>query len=104
MIRTPGADLERIQTPHVREDDEAEQSLRPRRLDEFVGQPALKAQLEVSIQAAAARGEALDHVLLAGPPGLGKTRSPGSSPRSSRSASCRPPARRWSARATSPPS
>lgn len=73
MIRTPGADLERIQTPHVREDDDAEQSLRPRRLDEFVGQPALKAQLDVSIKAAAARGEALDHVLLAGPPGLGKT-------------------------------
>ena len=73
MIRTPGADLERVQTPHVREDDEAEQSLRPRRLDEFVGQPALKAQLDVSIKAAAKRGEALDHVLLAGPPGLGKT-------------------------------
>src|SRR6187551_3496823 len=73
MIRTPGADVERIQTPHVRDDDEAEQSLRPRRLDEFVGQAALKAQLEVSIKAAAARGEAMDHVLLAGPPGLGKT-------------------------------
>ena len=73
MIRTPGADLDRIQTPHRRDDDVAEQSLRPRRLDEFVGQPELKAQLSVSIQAAAARGEALDHVLLAGPPGLGKT-------------------------------
>src|SRR3954464_3018392 len=73
MIRTPGADLDRIQTPRVREDDEAETSLRPRRLDEFVGQQELKAQLAVSIQAAAARGEALDHVLLAGPPGLGKT-------------------------------
>src|SRR4051812_35706096 len=73
MIRTPGADLDRIQTPKVREDDESEASLRPRRLDEFVGQQALKAQLEVSIKAASARGEALDHVLLAGPPGLGKT-------------------------------
>ena len=73
MIRTPGADLERIQTPKMREDDEAEASLRPRRLDEFVGQQELKAQLEVSIKAAGARGEALDHVLLAGPPGLGKT-------------------------------
>jgi Holliday junction DNA helicase RuvB len=73
MIRTPGADLQRIQTPHRRDDDEAEQSLRPRRLDEFVGQGAVKSQLTVSIQAAAARGEALDHVLLAGPPGLGKT-------------------------------
>jgi Holliday junction DNA helicase RuvB len=73
MIRTPGADLDRIQTPRVRDDDEAEATLRPRRLDEFVGQHALKAQLEVSIKAAGARGEALDHVLLAGPPGLGKT-------------------------------
>src|SRR3954454_24324184 len=73
MIRTPGADLDRIQTPRVREDDEAEATLRPRRLDEFVGQEQLKAQLEVSISAADARGEALDHVLLAGPPGLGKT-------------------------------
>jgi Holliday junction DNA helicase RuvB len=73
VIRTPGADPERIQTPYVREDDESELRLRPRRLDEFVGQEALKAQLAISIQAAADRGEALDHVLLAGPPGLGKT-------------------------------
>ena len=71
-IRTPGA--ERIQTPAVRVDDEQlDLSLRPRRLDEFVGQEALKAQLGVAIQAAGARGDALDHVLLAGPPGLGKT-------------------------------
>jgi Holliday junction DNA helicase RuvB len=70
MIRTPGA--ERLQTPEARpEEDEA--TLRPRRLEEFVGQDALKEQLGVSIAAAAARGESLDHVLLAGPPGLGKT-------------------------------
>jgi Holliday junction DNA helicase RuvB len=73
VIRTPGADPDRIQTPHQREDDEAEVRLRPRRLDEFVGQETLKAQLQISIRAAADRGEALDHVLLAGPPGLGKT-------------------------------
>jgi holliday junction DNA helicase RuvB len=73
VIRTPGADPERIQAPNLREDDEGEVRLRPRRLDEFVGQEALKAQLEISIQAARDRGEALDHVLLAGPPGLGKT-------------------------------
>ncbi len=73
MIRTPGADIERIQTPHVRADDESEVRLRPRRLDEFVGQETLKAQLRISIRAAAERGDALDHVLLAGPPGLGKT-------------------------------
>ncbi len=54
-------------------DDEVEVSLRPRRLEDFVGQEPLKDQLTVSIAAAASRGEALDHVLLAGPPGLGKT-------------------------------
>src|SRR5215218_3235647 len=73
MIRTPDAELDRIQTPHRRDGDDSEARLRPRRLDEFVGQPELKGQLEVSIKAASARGEALDHVLLAGPPGLGKT-------------------------------
>jgi Holliday junction DNA helicase RuvB len=70
-IRTPGAD--RLQTPHARADDELDATLRPRRLGEFVGQEELREQLEVSIAAAAARGDALDHVLLAGPPGLGKT-------------------------------
>jgi Holliday junction DNA helicase RuvB len=64
----------RIQTPDVLpEEDELERSLRPRRLDDFVGQEAVREQLAVSIEAASARGEALDHVLLAGPPGLGKT-------------------------------
>ncbi|HXO07975.1 MAG TPA: Holliday junction branch migration DNA helicase RuvB, partial [Solirubrobacteraceae bacterium] len=53
--------------------DEFDRSLRPRRLEDFVGQEAIKDQLAVSIAAAASRGEALDHVLLAGPPGLGKT-------------------------------
>ncbi|MEA2281016.1 MAG: holliday junction helicase RuvB [Solirubrobacteraceae bacterium] len=78
-IRTPGLDpdfdpaLERVQSPTRREDDDAEATLRPRRLQEFVGQDALKDQLGVAIRAAAARGEALDHVLFAGPPGLGKT-------------------------------
>jgi Holliday junction DNA helicase RuvB len=55
------------------EDEEVELSLRPRRLDEFVGQERVKEQLEIALAAARARGEALDHVLLAGPPGLGKT-------------------------------
>jgi Holliday junction DNA helicase RuvB len=73
MIRTPGAELDRLQTARPRPDDEGEATLRPRRLAEFVGQPSVKAQLGVSIRAAAERGEALDHVLLAGPPGLGKT-------------------------------
>ena len=55
------------------EEEEAERSLRPRRLDDFVGQERVKEQLGIALDAAKARGEALDHVLLAGPPGLGKT-------------------------------
>ena len=54
-------------------DDELDRSLRPRRLAEFVNQAQVTAQLEVFIEAARRRGEPLDHVLLAGPPGLGKT-------------------------------
>jgi len=63
----------RIQTPDVLPEDELDRSLRPRRLEDFVGQESVREQLAVSIAAAAARGEALDHVLVAGPPGLGKT-------------------------------
>ena len=55
------------------EDEEFDRSLRPRRLAEFVGQERMKEQLDIALQATRARGEALDHVLLAGPPGLGKT-------------------------------
>jgi Holliday junction DNA helicase RuvB len=55
------------------EEQELERSLRPRRLEDFVGQEPVKDQIAVSIAAAVSRGEALDHVLLAGPPGLGKT-------------------------------
>ena len=63
-----------VQIPATRPgEEEIDRSLRPRTLDEFVGQDGLRDQLQVSIQAARARGEALDHVLLAGPPGLGKT-------------------------------
>jgi Holliday junction DNA helicase RuvB len=64
---------ERIQTPYLAAEDDFERTLRPRRLEEFVGQTKLKEQLAVAIEAAKARGDALDHVLLAGPPGLGKT-------------------------------
>jgi Holliday junction DNA helicase RuvB len=65
---------QRIQTPGVLTgDDELDVSLRPRRLEDFVGQENLREQLTISVEAALARGEALDHVLLAGPPGLGKT-------------------------------
>jgi Holliday junction DNA helicase RuvB len=55
------------------EEEEAERSLRPRRLQDFVGQDRVKEQLAIALAAASARGEALDHVLLVGPPGLGKT-------------------------------
>jgi len=64
---------ERIQTPYLIPEDELDRSLRPRVLDEFIGQSTLREQLAVAIEAAAARKEALDHLLLAGPPGLGKT-------------------------------
>jgi holliday junction DNA helicase RuvB len=54
-------------------EEELDLSLRPRRLDDFVGQERTKEQLEIVLEAAKARGDALDHVLLVGPPGLGKT-------------------------------
>ena len=55
------------------DEEELDGSLRPRSLEEFVGQERVKEQLAVALEAAKGRGEALDHVLLAGPPGLGKT-------------------------------
>jgi len=55
------------------DDQQFEVSLRPRTLAEFIGQPSLKENLAIAIEAARARGEAMDHVLLYGPPGLGKT-------------------------------
>jgi holliday junction DNA helicase RuvB len=65
---------EQFLAPEVRPDeDELDRSLRPRRLDDFVGQERLKEQLDIALQASRAREEALDHVLLVGPPGLGKT-------------------------------
>jgi holliday junction DNA helicase RuvB len=73
MTPVQGDSVPRVQDPDALPDEELDRSLRPRRLRDFVGQEALKDQLAVSIAAAASRGEALDHVLLAGPPGLGKT-------------------------------
>lgn len=61
---------ERLVSPAGEDDDE---SLRPRRLADYVGQEQIKEQLSIAIAAARARGEALEHVLLHGPPGLGKT-------------------------------
>ena len=60
-------------TPELTPADAGEASLRPLTLDEFIGQKQVRENLRVFVQAARARGEALDHVLLYGPPGLGKT-------------------------------
>jgi holliday junction DNA helicase RuvB len=62
-----------VSAGRVDDDDAVELKLRPKRLAEFIGQTKAKAQLEIALQAAKSRGEALDHVLLFGPPGLGKT-------------------------------
>ena len=65
-------DSERLVSPQIR-GDEIDTTMRPQSLDEFVGQAQARANLKVFIGAAKARGEALDHVLFVGPPGLGKT-------------------------------
>ncbi|HNU98039.1 Holliday junction branch migration DNA helicase RuvB [Candidatus Syntrophosphaera thermopropionivorans] len=66
--------LERINTPFERpEDKEFDRALRPRTLNEFIGQTHIKQLLDISIKAAKLRKESLDHILLYGPPGLGKT-------------------------------
>ena len=63
-----------VVTPLAARDDEAfDRAVRPRRLTEYIGQSRVKAQLEIFIAAARQRREALDHTLLFGPPGLGKT-------------------------------
>ena len=63
----------RILTASRVEDDAQDEGLRPRRLDDYIGQDRIREQLQVAIEAAKQRGEALDHTLLYGPPGLGKT-------------------------------
>ena len=80
MARTPPGNPPQVEgedsrtvSPVRREEDAAEASLRPQTLAEFIGQRASRENLAIFIEAARARGEALDHVLLHGPPGLGKT-------------------------------
>ncbi len=64
----------RLVSPAKADDDaQYEAGLRPRRLDDYIGQDRIRENLQVSIEAAKRRGEALDHILLYGPPGLGKT-------------------------------
>src|SRR5660398_280179 len=73
-IRGAGEEPERLADPEeMYDEDEIESSLRPQDLGSFTGQPQLREQLSIFIEAARRRGEPLDHVLLAGPPGLGKT-------------------------------
>ncbi|MBB4721802.1 Holliday junction branch migration DNA helicase RuvB [Xanthomonas euvesicatoria] len=62
-----------IASSSTREDDAADASIRPKRLADYLGQQPVREQMEIYIQAAKARGEAMDHVLIFGPPGLGKT-------------------------------
>src|SRR5215471_15352582 len=62
-----------VTAARVAEDAQYEAGLRPRTLDDYIGQDRIRENLQVSIAAARQRGEALDHVLLYGPPGLGKT-------------------------------
>ena len=67
-------EAERLVSGSPRAEDQAlDRAIRPRRLAEYVGQPAVREQMEIFIEAARRRGEALDHVLIFGPPGLGKT-------------------------------
>ena len=69
----PGAERDLISKDRQPEDEIVEESLRPRYLSEYIGQERVKENLGVSIEAARQRNEALDHILLSGPPGLGKT-------------------------------
>ena len=81
MVPRPGAacDHSRMEEQRIigagatREDDAVEASIRPQRLADYLGQQPVREQLDIYIQAAKQRGEALDHVLIFGPPGLGKT-------------------------------
>ena len=67
-------ETERLVTGQPRAEDQAlDRAIRPKRLADFVGQPAVLEQMEIFIEAARRRGEALDHLLIFGPPGLGKT-------------------------------
>ena len=72
MMTMNGTDRPGALTPQ-RSDEDFEKALRPRTLDDFIGQRQIKDNLKVFMTAALQRGEALDHVLLSGPPGLGKT-------------------------------
>src|SRR3981081_1214563 len=72
--RVIGKTAERIVSAQAFDEDaRIEASVLPRRVDEYIGQKRVKENMQIAIEAARSRGEALDHVLLYGPPGLGKT-------------------------------
>ena len=73
MAKAAPAPVDRLVTPERAEEDTLETSLRPKTLSDFVGQAQARENLSIFIEAAKSRGEALDHVLFSGPPGLGKT-------------------------------
>ena len=75
MSRSPdsGAAERLISAGAIPEEERIDRAIRPQRLDDYVGQPAVREQMSIAIEATRARGEALDHVLIFGPPGLGKT-------------------------------
>ena len=74
FVHNPAMTADRlIDSSATREDDALEASIRPKRLDEYLGQQPVREQMQIYIEAAKGRGEALDHVLIFGPPGLGKT-------------------------------
>src|SRR5258708_40356800 len=70
----PPRELQRVVSGQAFDEDaHIEASVRPKRLADYIGQQNVKENIDIAIQAARTRGEALDHVLLYGPPGLGKT-------------------------------
>jgi Holliday junction DNA helicase RuvB len=69
----PPLEKDRLVASNFQPDDASELSLRPKRLAEYIGQPKIKENLGIALAAAKMRGEPLDHILLHGPPGLGKT-------------------------------